>query len=394
MVVAYFRDVTAAFIPPNRSLVNFVLVPDKFKGSLTALEVCHLVERGIKRYDPTVQVRSIPLADGGEGTLDILIPRLGLDTVRTTVPDPLFRPMMAHYGRKNNEAYVEMAVASGLPLLKEAERDPLRTTSLGTGVLLRHAIERGAQRVYLFVGGSATNDAGLGLAQALGYRFLDVQGQELSPVGDNLIRVARIVEEQLLPQLADVEIRVVSDVNNPLYGSQGAAQVYAPQKGATAAAVHLLEQGLTNIANRMQDFSGNDVRNVPGAGAAGGIGAGAVAFLGAQLLPGIDTMLDLYQARQAIAEADLVMSGEGKIDAQTLHGKVVKGVGDVCRQHNVPLNVICGTLEASAAELKQLNVQRAYAVRNGSMSLAEALSCTETRVEALAYRMIADFYAS
>ncbi len=374
--------------------MQLVLVPDKFKGSLTAPEVCHLVERGVRRYDPALRVRSIPLADGGEGTLDILIPLLRLHTVRTTVPDPLFRPITAHYGQKGDVAYVEMAVASGLPLLSETERDPLRTTSLGTGALVRHAIEQGARRVYLFVGGSATNDAGLGLAQALGYRFLDAQGQELPPVGGNLIRVARIEKEQLLPQLANVEIRVVSDVNNPLYGLQGAAQVYAPQKGATVAAVDLLEQGLMNIADRMQDSSGNDVRNVPGAGAAGGIGAGAVAFLGAQLLPGIDTIMDLCQARPAIAGADLVMSGEGKVDAQTLHGKVVKGVGNVCRQYRVPLNVICGTLEASPAELKQLNVQRAYAVKEGSMTLAEALANTEARVEALAYRMIADFCAS
>ena len=374
--------------------MQLVLVPDKFKGSLTAPEVCHLVERGVKRYDPTLRVQSIPLADGGEGTLDILIPLLGLEIVRTTVPDPLFRPIAAHYGRQGEVAYVEMAVASGLPLLSETERDPLRTTSLGTGALVRHAIERGARRVYLFVGGSATNDAGLGMAQALGYRFLDAPGQELSPVGDNLIRVVRIEKEQLLPQLANVEIRVVSDVNNPLYGPQGAAQVYAPQKGATAAAVDWLEQGLINIADQMQDSSGDDVRNVPGAGAAGGIGAGAVAFLGAQLLPGIDTILDLCQARPAIAGADLVMSGEGKIDAQTLHGKVVKGVGQVCQHHGVPLNVICGTLEASPAELKQLNVQRAYAVKEGSMTLTEALASTEARVEALAYRMIADFCAS
>ncbi len=347
----------------------------------------------MKRFDPSIQVHSIPLADGGEGTLDILIPLLGLDVERVNVHDPLFRPITAHYGEKGTVAYVEMARASGLPLLKDNERNPLLTTSLGTGELVRHAIEHGARQVYLFIGGSATNDAGTGMAQALGYRFLDEQGQELSPVGGNLSKIVRIQTNQLLPTLSEVEIRVVSDVTNPLYGPLGAAQVYAPQKGASASAVELLEQGLINIANRMQALTGNDVRNVPGAGAAGGIGAGAVAFLGAQLLPGIDTLLDLCQARQAIAEADLVMSGEGKIDDQTLHGKVVKGVGDVCRQHNVPFNVICGTLEASAAELKQLNVQRAYAVRNGSMSLAEALSCTETRVEELAYRMMMDFSA-
>lgn len=352
------------------------------------------MERGVKRYDPAIQVRSIPLADGGEGTLDTLTPLLGLDIVRTTVHDPLFRPITAHYGRRAAVAYVEMAVASGLPLLKDSERDPLLTTSLGTGELVRHAIAQGARRVYLFIGGSATNDAGVGLAQALGYRFLDAQGQELSPTGGNLAQVAWTDANQRWPSLADAEILVVSDVNNPLYGPQGAAQVYAPQKGATAATVQLLEQGLVNMADQMQTLTGNDVRNIPGAGAAGGIGAGAMAFLGAQLLPGITTMMDLCGARPAVASADLVMSGEGKIDAQTLHGKVVKGVGDVCRTHGVPLNVICGTLEASSDELKQLNVQRAYAVKEGTMTLAEALLQTEARVEALAYRMIADFYAA
>ena len=381
-------------VATNRSLLQLVLVPDKFKGSLTAAEVCQIVARGVRRYDPTIQIHSIPLADGGEGTLDILIPLLELDTVRITVHDPLFRPITAYYGVKGDEAYVEMAVASGLPLLKESERNPLHTTSLGTGELVRHAVEHGARRVYLFVGGSATNDAGIGMAQALGYRFLDAQGQELSPAGGNLIRVARIETDQVLPRLANVEVRVVSDVNNPLYGPQGAAQVYAPQKGATPAALKTLEQGLMHIADKMQALTGTDVRNLPGAGAAGGIGAGAVAFLRAQLLPGIDTILDLCQARPAIAQADLVMSGEGKIDAQTRHGKVVKGVGDVCRQHGVPLNVICGTLEASSAELEQLNVQRAYAVKEGNVTLAEALANAEARVEALAYRMMEDFFAS
>ncbi len=370
-----------------------VLVPDKFKGSLTAAEVCQTVAQGIKRFDPKIRVQSIPLADGGEGTLSILIPLLKLDIVSTTVHDPLFRPITAHYGVKGDTAFVEMAVASGLLLLNEAERNPIDTTSLGTGELIRHAIEHGARRVYLFIGGSATTDAGVGVARALGYRFSDVQGRELLPVGNNLIRIDQIDTDQVLPGLADTEILVVSDVNNPLYGPQGAAKVYAPQKGADATAVDLLDRGLMHVADKMQAFMNSDVRDMPGSGAAGGIGAGAVAFLGAQLLPGIDTIMDLCQAHQAIAGADLVMSGEGKVDAQTLHGKVVKGVGDVCRQYGVPLNVICGTLDASAAELQQLNVQRAYAVKEGSMSLAEALLHTATRVEELAYRMAADFFS-
>ena len=198
--------------------------------------------------------------------------------MRITVHDPLFRPITAYYGVKGDEAYVEMAVASGLPLLKESERNPLHTTSLGTGELVRHAVEHGARRVYLFVGGSATNDAGIGMAQALGYRFLDAQGQELSPAGGNLIRVARIETDQVLPRLANVEVRVVSDVNNPLYGPQGSAKVYASQKGATPAALEALEQGLMHIADKMQALTGTDVRNLPRGGSGRG-GLGRVPWL-------------------------------------------------------------------------------------------------------------------
>ena len=368
--------------------MRIVIAPDKFKGSLTAAEVCRVIARGVRRADAHAEVVSIPLADGGEGTLDLLVSHLNLEVVRLTVNDPLFRPVEAYYGKKGAVAYVEMAQASGLALLAAEERDALRTTSYGTGELIRHAVEHGATEVYVLIGGSASNDAGIGIAQSLGYRFLGTDRRTLSPVGESLAHVASIDSTNRLSTLDQVSVRVISDVNNPLYGPQGAAQVYAPQKGASPEAVARLDQGLMNIANRMRELTGKDVHSVPGAGAAGGVGAGALAFLSAELLPGIHTLIDLCGVRPAIQRADLVISGEGKVDAQTLHGKVVKGVSEVCQGYNVPLGVICGTLEADEATLQRLGVWRAYAVREAGMSLAEAMKRTEERMEALAYRMM------
>lgn len=371
--------------------MHIVVAPDKFKGSLTAPEVCQAVARGIKRFDPHAEVTSIPLADGGEGTLDLLIPLLGLDTVRVTVNDPLFRPVEAYYGRKGSVAYIEMAKASGLALLAEDERNALLTTSYGTGELIRHAIEHRAKEIYVLIGGSATSDAGIGMAQALGYRFLDTDGSALSPIGGELMNVATINVDQSSVAIDDAVVRVISDVDNPLYGPQGAAHVYGPQKGATSEAIALLDQGLINIAEQMTEHTGRDAHTKPGAGAAGGIGWGAMVFLQAKILPGIDTIMNLCEAHDAIRQADLVISGEGKVDQQTLHGKVVKGVSDECQACGVPLGVICGTLEADTAMLYQLGIWQAYAVRTEGMSLAEAMNRTEERVEALAYQMIEAF---
>ncbi len=330
------------------------------------------------------------MADGGEGTLDLLIKMLDLEVVKTTVSDPLFRPLVAYYGRQSTTAYIEMAQASGLPLLSEDERNPLRTTSLGTGELIRHAIQNGAQQVYIFIGGSATNDAGIGMAQALGYQFLNQRHQAVAPTGQSLAEVATIRLDQTT-DLTNIKFFVVSDVDNPLYGPTGAAQVYGPQKGADPVAVNRLEQGLINIADRIAEFTCQDVRHVPGSGAAGGFGAGALAFLGAERLPGAPTVIDLCGGRAHFETADLVISGEGKVDEQTLHGKVVKGVSDVCRTQQTPLGIICGTLALDQRALAQLDVWRAYAVKEEGMSLSEALAHTEERVEALAHQMMVDF---
>ena len=371
--------------------MHIVVAPDKFKGSLTAPEVCRGIARGIRRYDDRAEITSLPLADGGEGSLDLLIPLLELDKVRVIVHDPLLRPVEAYYGRTGDVAYVELAKASGLALLAEEERNALRTTTFGTGELIRHATEQGVREVYLLIGGSATNDAGFGMAQAVGYRFLDSSGTPVSPVGENLGQVAAIESEDGGPYRNEVRVRVISDVDNPLYGPQGAAYVYGPQKGASPEAIARLDQGLRHASSLLSALAGREIATIPGAGAAGGVGAGAMAFLGAELLPGISTIMRLSGASTAIERADLVISGEGKVDEQTLHGKVVRGVGEVCRTHRVPLGVICGTLAANESILHQLGVWRAYAVRDQSMTLAEAMHRAEERIEALAYQLMKDF---
>ena len=244
--------------------MRIVVAPDKFKGSLTAVEVGRATERGIKRFAADIDVTAIPMADGGEGTLDLLIPLLNLEVVKITVHDPLFRPVEAYYGKKGSTAYVEMAKASGLELLNVEERNALRTTSYGTGELIRHAVEQGATEVYVLIGGSASSDAGVGMAQALGYQFLDTDGRALSPVGGELTNMVTINLNERLRALDRVRVRVISDVDNPLYGPRGAAQVYGPQKGATPDAVALLDRGLMNMADQMVALTGKDVRGRAG----------------------------------------------------------------------------------------------------------------------------------
>ena len=371
--------------------MHVVVAPDKFKGSLTAPEVCQAIERGLRRYDADLQVTTLPLADGGEGSLDLLISLLGLEVVRQTVNDPLFRPVAAYYGKKGTTAYVELAKASGLVLLTAEERSALSTSTYGTGELIRHAIEHGAREVYLLIGGSASNDAGIGIAQALGYQFLDASGNALPPTGASLAQVATIRFGTSAEYLKNTTVRVISDVNNPLYGPQGAAYVYGPQKGASSEDVTLLDEGLRRIASKMSEFAGQPIEALPGAGAAGGVGAGAVTFLRAQLLPGAATLMDLCGAPAAIQRSDLVISGEGKVDQQTLHGKVIRGVSDACRAFNVPLGVVCGSLEADEIVLQQLGVWRAYAVKENTMSLAEAILRAPERTETLAHQLLEDF---
>ncbi|GAB2785364.1 glycerate kinase [Rhabdobacter roseus] len=371
--------------------MKILLAPDKFKGSLTARQVSQAMANGIQRFDASIETVLHPMADGGEGSLEVLEQLLKPERITLEVPDPLFRPVRASYLWKDQRAYVEMAQASGLELLAPAERNCLYTTTLGTGSLMADALDRGATELYLFIGGSATNDAGLGVARALGYRFLDEDNQEIEPIGKELVRLAAIDTSQLRYDFSQVKVYVVCDVQNVLYGPAGAAYVYGPQKGADAAALRVLDDGLRQVSRVVQADLGITLNNLAGGGAAGGVGAGAVAFLGAEILPGTDTLMQITQFYEQLAEVDLIMTGEGKLDEQTLHGKLVQGVVQAGRQRGIPVAAICGTCTVDKALLYEAGLRQVAEVLPRCKTLQEAMTQAGPVVEELAYEIIKTF---
>ena len=356
--------------------MKIIIAPDKFKGSLTALQVAQAMAEGVRLIDPTIEVHQLPLADGGEGSADVLTQAVGGQTITIAVKDPLFRTIEASYGLSadGQMAFVEMATASGLALLEKHERNPLLTTTFGTGELILDALQRGAKRLIVCIGGSATNDAGMGIAAALGFRFLDKNGAALSPIGQNLAAICRIDIDSVTPLLQNVEVVVACDVSNPLHGPNGAAYVYAPQKGADAAAVQQLDNGLVNFSQVVQNQFGIDLQTVEGSGAAGGLGSGCVAFLNAKLQSGIETVLQAVEFEKHLIGADLVLTGEGKIDQQTLQGKLIAGVARAANAQHVPVVALCGTLSLSPQEIDTLGLSYAVSVLASPVTLQEAMN--------------------
>ncbi len=354
--------------------MKFIIAPDKFKGSLTASAVCNAVEQGIKQFDANIDIVKIPLADGGEGTLGILESYSDYNRILVIVNDPLFRPIGASYLLNKTTAYIEMSAASGLQLLKENERNCRYTSTYGTGELILDACNKGAKEIFLFVGGSATNDAGMGMAAALGYQFLDKQGIALKPIGKNLTDVYTIKNQDLKICLAKTKFTVVCDVKNPLYGKSGAAFVYAKQKGADKQAIKLLDAGLKNFAFIIEKTTKKQVANIEGSGAAGGIAAGAIAFLNADIKPGITTILDIVNFEKQLKNTNLVITGEGKIDAQTLAGKVVYGVAEICKKNNIPVVAVTGTLDIAEEELSKIGISKVYSLKNEHNTTQEAMN--------------------
>jgi glycerate kinase len=279
-----------------------------------------------------------------------------------------------------------MAQASGLQLLGEEERNPLKTSTFGTGQMIRHALEKGAKNILLGIGGSATNDAGIGMANALGYEFLDGQGNSLAPVGENLGRVAQIRGAFL--QKDKVQVEVLCDVGNPLLGPDGAARVFARQKGADEAAIEHLELGMRHFAGFLATQTGLPVAQVPGAGAAGGLGAGALAFLGAKLKPGIEAVLDMTGFDRQLEGVGLILTGEGKLDGQTLHGKLIQGICQRARLRKIPVVALCGSLEATAEQLENLGLQAAFSIVKKPQTLQESIRGTASGLESLAYNVL------
>ena len=336
--------------------MKIIIAPDKFKGSIDSISLCNAIHKEIVALYPAAEVKMFPLADGGDGFSQIIHHYIGTSPVSAQTTDALGRSIVAKYQfeSSNQTAFIEMASASGLALLSSSERNPYKTSTYGTGLLIRDAIMRGAAHIILGIGGSATTDGGIGMADALGYMFLDMQGDPLEPCGGNL----HLINEIIFPEsdlLENIQFTVACDVKNPLFGPNGAAFVYGPQKGATPEQVKKLDEGLAHLDALFIKFFGRSVADNPGAGAAGGLGAGCDVFLGARLIPGIEYIFDYIDLKKEIADADLIITGEGMLDEQSMQGKVVGHIAEIARKHDKPVHVICGQHEPCDAHNILLN---------------------------------------
>lgn len=343
-----------------------VVVSDSFKGTVSSREICAIAQQVIPRHFPASEVVCIPVADGGEGTVDCFIQAMGAQRVEVTVTNALGEKSAAAYARIGELAIIEMAAAAGLPQVG-ALRCPGTATTYGVGELIAHAVDSGCRKILLGLGGSATNDGGCGCAAALGIRFYDADGQSFVPVGDTLGRIARIDTAKADELLRSVEIMVMCDVTNPLYGPTGAAYVFAPQKGADAEKVKSLDAGLRHFGDVIRSQLGIDVSRMPGAGAAGGMGAGCVALLGGMIQSGIDAVLDVTGFDRQLEGADLVITGEGRIDSQSADGKVVSGVARRTRAKGVPLIAIAGGIADSAGAVYDIGVSAMFSTDRAAL---------------------------
>lgn len=343
-----------------------VVVSDSFKGTVSSREICEIAQRVIPRHFPACEVVCIPVADGGEGTVDCFIQAMGAQRVEVTVTNALGEKSAAAYARIGELAIIEMAAAAGLPQVG-ALRCPGTATTYGVGELIAHAVDSGCRKILLGLGGSATNDGGCGCAAALGVRFYDADGQSFVPVGDTLGRIARIDNAEAEALLRSVEITVMCDVTNPLYGPTGAAYVFAPQKGADAEKVKSLDAGLRHFGDVIRSQYGLDVSAMPGAGAAGGMGAGCVALLGGTIQSGIDAVLDVTGFDRQLEGADLVITGEGRIDSQSADGKVISGVARRTRAKGVPLIAIAGGIADSAGAVYDIGVSAMFSTDRAAL---------------------------
>lgn len=355
--------------------MKFVIAPDKYKGSLSGFEFCDAVEEGLKRVFKEATILKKPLADGGDGTIAIVKHYLQGSMQEVTVQDPLFRPIVASYlyDASKQIAFVEMAEASGLKLLKHEDQNCMYTTTFGTGELILDAINKGASKIILGIGGSATNDGGIGMATALGYQFLDTNGQAIQPIGANLSMIAMIDDSKVTPKLATTDIVVACDVTNSLYGSQGAACIYARQKGASQEEIALLDQGLRIYARVVNTFSQLDVQDIKGAGAAGGMGAGSHVFLKARLTSGINLIKEIADFDNAVKDADWIITGEGQLDRQTLSGKTILGVIETAKKHAIPLAAFCGSIDVSITDQEEIGITYATSILPSICTLEEAI---------------------
>lgn len=370
--------------------MKLIFAPDSFKESLTALEICEILERVTARHFPDAETICIPVADGGEGTVDALLRAMDGRRIRTQVTGPRFEPETAQWGLLSDgvTAVMEMAQASGLSYVPLPQRDPRRTTSLGTGEMIAEALCQGVRKILIGIGGSATNDGGIGMLQALGAVFTDAAGQPVPPVGGALASVAKADFSGLLPELRHTEITVICDVTNPLLGENGATWIYGPQKGATPEICEELEAGMAHFAQVAAAAAGRDIASFPGAGAAGGLGAALGGVLGTQLRSGIDAVLDSVDFSAKLEGVSLAVTGEGRIDGQSVcFGKVPVGVAKRCAQRGIPTVAIVGGIGEGAEGLFQLCESTIQTTVSGPMSLQAAMSNAPALYEQAADRL-------
>lgn len=352
---------------------NFILVPDSFKGTLSAIEVCNIMKSSIKNLYKDANIISVPVADGGEGTVDAFLYALGGEKKSVWVSDAFNeQKILAYYAMlKDNIAVIEMAACAGLPLVKN-RLEPDKTTTFGVGELIIDAINSGAKKIILGFGGSATNDGGCGMAAALGVKFKDEQDQEFIPTGGTLSQIYKIDMNNIYSKIKDVEFISMCDVDNPLCGRLGASAVFAPQKGADEDMVRLLDEGLAHLAKIIKRDLHIEVKDIKGAGAAGGLGAGSIAFLQSKLTKGIDVILDTIKFDELVSKADIVFTGEGKFDSQSLHGKVVMGVANRSQKYKTPVIVVTGAIGENIQEAYNKGITAIFSINKEPMEFSKS----------------------
>lgn len=352
---------------------NFILVPDSFKGTLSAIEVCNIMKSSIKNLYKDANIISVPVADGGEGTVEAFLYALGGEKKSIWVSDAFNeQKILAHYAMlKDNIAVIEMAACAGLPLVKN-RLEPDKTTTFGVGELIIDAINSGAKKIILGLGGSATNDGGCGMAVALGVKFKDEQDQEFIPTGGTLSQIYKIDMNNIYSKIKDVEFISMCDVDNPLCGRLGASAVFAPQKGADEDMVKSLDEGLAHLAKIIKRDLHIEVKDIKGAGAAGGLGAGSIAFLQSKLTKGIDVILDTINFDELVSKADIVFTGEGKFDSQSLHGKVVMGVANRSQKYKTPVIVVTGAIGENIQEAYNKGITAIFSINKEPMEFSKS----------------------
>ncbi len=354
--------------------MKVVVVIDSLKGSLSSIEAGEAAKAGILAANSEATVVVKPLADGGEGTTEALVCGMNGTLKTLEVTGPIYEPVVAQYGMIDEVAVIEMAQAAGLPQVPTEKRNPLMTTTYGVGEMIKACVEAGCKKFIIGIGGSATNDAGIGMLMALGYRFLDENGQDVMQGGRGLSQIHSIDESKVLPQLATCEFKIACDVNNPLYGDQGAAYIYGPQKGATSEIVEILDEGLRHFASVVKSYKGTDFSQLPGAGAAGGLGFAFTAFLNGTLQSGVQIILEETKLEEALEGAEYVLTGEGRLDHQTAMGKAPIGVAKLAKKHGCRVIGVAGATTKEATACNEEGMDAYFSIVNGAMSLEEAMN--------------------